>query len=60
LQELPEKIVYSLPQVQHLPLYVMQQVNPHSSTDVKEIFESVSLSPNAFQVFAIRFQLVHH
>jgi hypothetical protein len=46
--------------VHHLPLYEMQQVNPHSSTGAKEISESASQLPNAFPVFGIQYQLVHH
>jgi hypothetical protein len=54
------KIVY-LPLLVHpLPLSVMQQVNPHSSTVVKEIFESASQLLNVFQVYAIQFRSVHH
>jgi hypothetical protein len=58
LQALPVKIVYLLQQVQHLPHCVMQRVNPRSSIAAKEIFESVSPSPNAFPVYAIQYQLV--
>jgi hypothetical protein len=54
------KIVYSPLLAHHLPLYVMQQVNPHSSIAVKEISESALQSLNVFQVFAIQYQLVHH
>jgi hypothetical protein len=54
------KIVYLLRLAHHLPLYVMQQENPHSSIAVKEISESALQSLNAFQVFAIQYQLVHH
>jgi hypothetical protein len=37
----------------------MQQVNPHSSIVVKEIFESASQLLNVFQVYAIQFRSVH-
>jgi hypothetical protein len=57
---LQEKIVYLPPLAHHLLLYVMQQVNPHSSIAAKEISESASLLLNVFQVFAIRFLLAHH
>jgi hypothetical protein len=59
LQVLQGKIAYLPLLVQHLPLSAMQQVNPLSSTDVKEIFESASQLLNDFQVFAIRFRLEH-
>jgi hypothetical protein len=58
-QVLLEKIVYLLQQVQHLLLFVMQQESRHSSIAAKEIFESVLLSPNVYQVYAIQYQLVH-
>jgi hypothetical protein len=38
----------------------MQQVNPHNFIAVKVISEFVLQSLNAFQVFAIRYLLVHH
>jgi hypothetical protein len=53
------KIVYLPLPVQHLPLFVMQLGNPHNSIAVKVIFESVSLSPNVYRVFATLSQLVH-
>jgi hypothetical protein len=59
LRVLLVKIDCLLQQVQHLPHCAMQRVNPPSSIVAKEIFESVSLSPNVFQVFAIQYQLVH-
>jgi hypothetical protein len=37
----------------------MQLVNLLSSIAAREIFESVSLSPNVYLVFAIQFLLVH-
>jgi uncharacterized membrane protein len=58
-QVLLEKIVYLLQQVQHLLLFVMQQESRHSSIAAKETFESVLLSPNVYQVFVIRYPLVH-
>jgi hypothetical protein len=60
LQVLQEKIVYLLLLAHHLPPYVMQQVNPHSSIAAKEISESASQSLNVFQVFAIQYPLAHH
>jgi hypothetical protein len=57
-QVLLEKIVYLLQQVQHLPLFAMQQESRHSSIVAKAIFESVLLSPNVYQVFVIRYPLV--
>jgi hypothetical protein len=59
LQVLQEKIVYLPLPVRPLPLSVMQRVNPHNSTVVKEIFESASQLLNVFQVYAILFRLVH-
>jgi hypothetical protein len=47
-----------LQQVQHLLLFVMQQESRHSSIVAKAIFESVSLSPNGYLVFVIRYPLV--
>jgi hypothetical protein len=57
---LQEKIVYLPPLAHHLRHCAMQQVNPHSSIAAKEISESALQSLNAFQVFAIRYLLVHH
>jgi hypothetical protein len=58
LQVLQVKIAY-LPLLVHpLPLSAMQQVNPHSSIVVKEIFESASQLLNVFQVYAIQFRSV--
>jgi hypothetical protein len=37
----------------------MQLVNPLSSIDAKEIFESALQLLSGFQVFAIQFQSVH-
>jgi hypothetical protein len=48
-----------LQQAQHLPLCVMQRVNPHSSIAAKEIFVSVSLLLNVYLVFAIQYLLEH-
>jgi hypothetical protein len=53
------KIALLQPLPQLLPLFVMQQVNPHSYTAAKEISVSVSLLLNDFQVYATLFQLVH-
>jgi hypothetical protein len=59
LQVLQVKIVYLPLLVQHLPLSVMQQVNPLSSIVAKEIFESASQLPSVYQVCAIQFRSVH-
>jgi hypothetical protein len=59
LQVLQVKIVYLPLLVQHLPLSVMQQVNPLSSIVAKEIFESASQLPSVYQVYAIQFRSVH-
>jgi hypothetical protein len=59
LQALQVKIDYLPQQVQHLPHSVMQLESRHSSIAAKAIFESVSLSPNVYLVFAIQFLLVH-
>jgi hypothetical protein len=59
LQVLQVKIVYLPLLVRLLLLSVMQQVNPHSSTVVKEIFESASQLLNVFPGYAIQFRLVH-
>jgi hypothetical protein len=56
---LPVRIVYLLQQAQPLPHSVMQRVNPHSSTAAKEIFVSVSLLLNVYQVFVIQYLLEH-
>jgi hypothetical protein len=45
--------------VRPLPLSVMQRVNPHNSTVVKEIFESASQLQNVYQDFATLCQSVH-
>jgi hypothetical protein len=58
LQVLQVKIVYLPLLVQHLPLSVMQQVNPLSSIVAKEIFESASQLPSVYQVYAIQFRSV--
>jgi hypothetical protein len=59
LLALQAKIVCLLLLVPHSPLYAMQLVNPLSSTDDKEIFESALQLLSDFQVFAIQFQSVH-
>jgi hypothetical protein len=59
LQVLQVKIVYLPLLVQHLPLSVMQQVNPLSSTAAREISESASQLPSVYQVYAIQFRSVH-
>jgi hypothetical protein len=53
------KIVYLLQQAQPLPHSAMQRVNRRSSTAAKEIFVSVSLLLNVYQVFVIQYLLEH-
>jgi hypothetical protein len=59
LLALQAKIVCLLLLAPHSPLYAMQLVNPLSSIDAKEIFESALQLLSGFQVFAIQFQSVH-
>jgi hypothetical protein len=60
LLALPVKIDFWQQQVRHWQPFAMPLVNLLSSIDVKEIYESVLLSLNAYLVSVTLFQSVHH